>query len=187
MHYFLNTSDRRVFDKFPHFTLLNNSFPNCTKFCISPYSVIIILFSVNLKLNPVKVKFLEIIILSVTRLGDFWKFFKISNKSSPNDWQLFGQCWKTPLLSKNSCCYFLGNFWTTFYYNIWSHWFWLTFDCQITDKPFPRGEIHVGGKNVAVGYYNDEDKTKEEFYEEDGVRWFRTGDIGEFHHDGVLK
>lgn len=58
---------------------------------------------------------------------------------------------------------------------------------QITDKPNPRGEIHVGGPNVAVGYYNDATKTNEEFYEEDGVRWFRTGDIGEFHDDGVLK
>jgi len=45
----------------------------------------------------------------------------------------------------------------------------------------------VGGPNVAIGYYNDEAKTNEEFYEEDGVRWFRTGDIGEFHDDGVLK
>ena len=58
---------------------------------------------------------------------------------------------------------------------------------QITDKPYPRGEIHVGGKNVAMGYYNDAEKTAEEFYEEDGVRWFRTGDIGEFHNDGVIK
>lgn len=57
----------------------------------------------------------------------------------------------------------------------------------ISDKPYPRGEIHVGGKNVALGYYNDEAKTAEDFYEEDDVRWFRTGDIGEFHHDGVLK
>jgi long-chain acyl-CoA synthetase len=45
----------------------------------------------------------------------------------------------------------------------------------------------VGGKNVALGYYNDPVKTAEEFYEADGVRWFKTGDIGEFHHDGVLK
>lgn len=61
------------------------------------------------------------------------------------------------------------------------------YNIQITDQPYPRGEIHVGGKNVAMGYYNDPEKTAEEFYEEDGTRWFRTGDIGEFHNDGVIK
>ncbi len=56
------------------------------------------------------------------------------------------------------------------------------------DKPYPRGEIHVGGDIVATGYFKNEEKTKEEFYDdEDGVRWFRTGDIGEVHDDGVMK
>ncbi len=45
----------------------------------------------------------------------------------------------------------------------------------------------MGGKNVALGYFNDEAKTAEDFYVEDDVRWFKTGDVGEFHHDGVLK
>lgn len=31
------------------------------------------------------------------------------------------------------------------------------------------------------------DKTSEEFFNEDGRRWFKTGDIGEVHPDGVLK
>ena len=31
----------------------------------------------------------------------------------------------------------------------------------------------VGGKHVAAGYYLMPDKTKEEFYEEDGVRYFK--------------
>ena len=57
----------------------------------------------------------------------------------------------------------------------------------ITDKPYPRGEIHVGGKNVAMGYYLNEEKTREEFYEEDGFRWFRTGDIGQVEADGVIR
>ena len=57
----------------------------------------------------------------------------------------------------------------------------------ITDKPYPRGEIHVGGDNVAIGYYKNKEKTEEDFYEEDGTRWFRTGDIGLFEDDGVLK
>ena len=31
------------------------------------------------------------------------------------------------------------------------------------------------------------EKTEEDFYEEDGTRWFKTGDIGLFEDDGVLK
>ena len=57
----------------------------------------------------------------------------------------------------------------------------------IADEPNPRGEIHIGGNNVAIGYYKNPEKTEEEFYNEDGVHWFRTGDIGEFESDGVLK
>lgn len=57
----------------------------------------------------------------------------------------------------------------------------------VTDKPNPRGEIVVGGDCVSVGYYKSPEKTKEEFYEEGGLRWFKTGDIGEIENDGVLK
>jgi len=57
----------------------------------------------------------------------------------------------------------------------------------VTDQPYPRGEIHVGGDNVALGYFRNEEKTREDFYQEDDRRWFRTGDIGEVHADGVLK
>ena len=48
-------------------------------------------------------------------------------------------------------------------------------------------KVHVGGSNVAFGYYKNPEKTKEDFYEENGRRWFRTGDIGEIHTDGALK
>merc|ERR550525_285697 len=58
---------------------------------------------------------------------------------------------------------------------------------RVTDKPNPRGEVHVGGDNVAVGYFKNEKETQANFYEENGRRWFRTGDIGEFHTDGVLN
>ncbi|XP_075717535.1 fatty acid CoA ligase Acsl3 [Rhinoderma darwinii] len=58
----------------------------------------------------------------------------------------------------------------------------------ITDKPFPRGEILIGGPNVTMGYYKNERKTKEDFLvDKNGQRWFCTGDIGEFHSDGCLK
>lgn len=44
-----------------------------------------------------------------------------------------------------------------------------------------------GGANIAKGYYKNPEKTKEDFCDEEGRRWFRTGDIGEFDEDGSLK
>lgn len=59
---------------------------------------------------------------------------------------------------------------------------------RVTDKPLPRGEIHIGGGNVSAGYYKMDEKTREEFYvDEQGIRWFRTGDIGEMEVDGTLR
>lgn len=56
------------------------------------------------------------------------------------------------------------------------------------DKPNPRGEIVIGGPNVSMGYFKNEEKTTEEFsIDENGQRWFCTGDIGEFHPDGCLQ
>jgi long-chain acyl-CoA synthetase len=64
---------------------------------------------------------------------------------------------------------------------------WEEGNYRVTDKPFPRGEIIIGGGNISPGYYKNPEKTKEEFYDEDGRRWFRTGDIGECQADGVIK
>lgn len=58
---------------------------------------------------------------------------------------------------------------------------------RITNKPHPQGEIIIGGDSVSMGYYKLPGKTNEDFFDEDGKRWFKTGDIGEFHSDGVLK
>ncbi|XP_012235085.1 fatty acid CoA ligase Acsl3 isoform X1 [Linepithema humile] len=58
---------------------------------------------------------------------------------------------------------------------------------RVTDHPHPRGEILIGGDIVSAGYYKLSDKTKEDFFQEDGRQWFRTGDIGEFHPDGSIK
>ena len=57
----------------------------------------------------------------------------------------------------------------------------------LSDEPYPRGEIHIAGDVVAGGYYNQPELTAEEFYEEDGQRWFRTGDIGEMTPACVFK
>ena len=44
-----------------------------------------------------------------------------------------------------------------------------------------------GGEHVAVGYYKQPEKTREEFVEVDGKRWFKTGDIGLYDSEGALK
>jgi len=58
----------------------------------------------------------------------------------------------------------------------------------VTDKPCPRGEVVIGGENVATGYYKLAQKTEQEFYTDDaGVRWFKTGDIGQIEPNGQVK
>lgn len=65
---------------------------------------------------------------------------------------------------------------------------WLEGGYRSTDKPHPRGEILIGGPNVTMGYYKNDPKKQVDFVvDENGQRWFCTGDIGEFHHDGCLK
>lgn len=84
---------------------------------------------------------------------------------------------------------------------------WEEGNYRITDKPHPRGEIVIGrsyiccrmwpwtnsnfvslgGDNVSPGYYKNPMKTAEDFFNEGERRWFRTGDIGELHADGVIK
>lgn len=52
----------------------------------------------------------------------------------------------------------------------------------------PRGEIHIGGANITQGYFKKPEKTAEDFYvDEKGVRWFKTGDIGQIDEDGCLR
>lgn len=58
----------------------------------------------------------------------------------------------------------------------------------VSDSPKPRGEIVIGGPNVTVGYFKNDEKTREVYkVDERGVRWFYTGDIGQFHADGCLE
>ncbi|KAL1214588.1 Long chain acyl-CoA synthetase 9 [Cardamine amara subsp. amara] len=56
------------------------------------------------------------------------------------------------------------------------------------DTPMPRGEIVIGGSNITLGYFKNEEKTKEVYMvDEKGMRWFYTGDVGRFHPDGCLE
>jgi len=58
---------------------------------------------------------------------------------------------------------------------------------RVTDSS-PRGEIVIGGENVAVEYYKMPEKTLEDFYTDDkGTRWFSTGDIGQIDGDGTIR
>merc|ERR1711936_989756 len=65
---------------------------------------------------------------------------------------------------------------------------WEEGNYRVTDKPRPRGEVYIGGRNVANEYYKMPDKTDEEFFDDEtGRRWFKTGDIGQVEEDGRLK
>lgn len=59
---------------------------------------------------------------------------------------------------------------------------------RITDTPMPRGEIVIGGPSVTLGYFKNQAKTDEVYkVDERGMRWFYTGDIGQFHPDGCME
>jgi len=63
------------------------------------------------------------------------------------------------------------------------------------------GEVWIGGPGVSAGYFDPSvhalkkglpsnkmaDKTKEDFFEEDGWSWFKTGDIGMWTDRGCLR
>lgn len=56
------------------------------------------------------------------------------------------------------------------------------------DTPSPRGEILLSGKPVSRGYYKQPELTARDFItDQDGTRWFCTGDIGLMHTDGSLS
>lgn len=48
------------------------------------------------------------------------------------------------------------------------------------------GRIHLGGDTIAAGYIEAPDEETGTFFEEDGVRWYRTSDLGRIDDDGRL-
>ncbi|RWZ51218.1 o-succinylbenzoate--CoA ligase [Labedella phragmitis] len=48
------------------------------------------------------------------------------------------------------------------------------------------GEIEIGGATLALGYLGEPERTAAAFREDDGVRWYRTGDAGSIDEHGVV-
>mmetsp|Transcript_61331 Transcript_61331/g.115643 ORF Transcript_61331/g.115643 Transcript_61331/m.115643 type:complete len:704 (+) Transcript_61331:52-2163(+) len=77
----------------------------------------------------------------------------------------------------------------------WVEGSYLNSDVKRPDVGMPRGEVLVGGPNVALGYLVDEEnpdpevvkKNEEEFVVIDNIRYFRTGDIGQITPQGTLQ
>ncbi|MEY9910942.1 amino acid adenylation domain-containing protein [Catenulispora sp. MAP12-49] len=56
------------------------------------------------------------------------------------------------------------------------------------DRPdWVPGELWIGGASVALGYHGDAERTRRQFVEHDGTRWYRTGDIARYRPDGLLE
>jgi mycobactin phenyloxazoline synthetase len=49
------------------------------------------------------------------------------------------------------------------------------------------GELWIGGAGVAHGYRGDPERTADRFLRVDGLRWYRTGDLGRYLPDGTVE
>lgn len=79
-------------------------------------------------------------------------------------------------------------------------WYEVAHADNLREKPYPigqlcaglhseitaEGELIIGGPHVALGYLNSEDLTSAKFFNRDGQRWFRTGDIVTSDEQGML-
>jgi yersiniabactin nonribosomal peptide synthetase len=69
-----------------------------------------------------------------------------------------------------------------------SNQFYRVVDEQRNDCPdWVVGELWIGGEGVALGYFNDPQRTAEQFVTVDEERWYRTGDMGCYWPDGTLE
>lgn len=77
----------------------------------------------------------------------------------------------------------------------WAEGGYLNADADNPEIMMPRGEVLVGGPTVCMGYLIDEDdpdhdlqqRNETDFLEIEGVRYFRTGDIGQITPGGTLQ
>ncbi|MCC9891667.1 AMP-binding protein, partial [Streptococcus agalactiae] len=52
---------------------------------------------------------------------------------------------------------------------------------------YVKGELTIGGVGVAKCYHGDEELTNKKYFEQDGVRWYRTGDNGRIWNNGTIE
>jgi len=58
--------------------------------------------------------------------------------------------------------------------------------CRICPN-YVKGELLIGGVGVAKCYHGDEELTNKKYFEQDGIRWYRTGDNGRTWNDGTIE
>ena len=58
---------------------------------------------------------------------------------------------------------------------------------QVLSAPGERGELLLGGPQVMLGYWNNEDQTRERIVHIEGERYYRSGDLCEWREDGNLE
>ena len=52
---------------------------------------------------------------------------------------------------------------------------------------YVKGELLIGGVGVAKCYHGDEELTNKKYFEQDGIRWYRTGDNGRIWNNGTIE
>lgn len=61
-------------------------------------------------------------------------------------------------------------------------------DCNGYDCPdYVSGELWIGGEGVAEGYLNDPELTDRKFVVNDGIRWYKTGDLVRYNSAGLVE
>ncbi len=66
--------------------------------------------------------------------------------------------------------------------------FCIVSDGKVIEEPGKSGELWIGGRSLANGYINDEQKTNDKFvYDDCHKRWYKTGDLGQYFPDGNIE